>query len=304
MDRERFRLRWSHELVGNTELSRYRHSTFPSTPVTRKSRPAAGLKVQVLQRFVTGESEIKGLTEWPQPCSGGYMRTRTLLWIGAALLMAGCSRRSPEAAAQPPSAADRAADQAADRAEEDRDAGPARYSPATGTAVRGEFAIPRGARLQVRTDEAISTRQNRAGDKFQATLAAPVVIEGQTVLRVGTVFTGHVTTADESGRLKGRAVLGVTLDTFRRDGRDYQVQTNRVTRVSAAHKKHNAGFIAGGAGLGAAIGALAGGGKGAGIGALAGGAAGTAGAAATGKFQVSLPAESRVTFSLAAPVRL
>ena len=124
------------------------------------------------------------------------------------------------------------------------------------------------------------------------------------MLDVGTVFTGHVTTADESGRLKGRAVLGVTLDTFRRGGRDYQVQTNRVTRVSAAHKKHNAGFIAGGAGLGAAIGALAGGGKGAGIGALAGGAAGTAGAAATGKFQVSLPAESRVTFSLAAPGRL
>ena len=256
--------------------------------------------MQVLRRFVTGESEIKGLTEWPQPCFVGHMRIRALLLIGAALLMSGCSKRSPEAAAQNPPAAG----QAADRAEEDREAGPARNIPATGTAARREFAIPRGAGLQVRTDEALSTRQNQAGDKFRATLAAPVVIDGQAVLEIGTVFTGHVTTADESGRLKGRAVLSVTLDTFRRDGKDYPVETNRVTRVSAAHKKHDAGFIAGGAGLGAAIGALAGGGKGAGIGALAGAGAGTAGAAATGKFQVSLPAESRVTFSLAAPVTL
>ena len=45
------------------------------------------------------------------------------------------------------------------------------------------------------------------------------------------------------------------------------MQTTSVNRVSAAHKKRNAILIGGGAGLGAAIGAIAGGGKGALIGA-------------------------------------
>jgi len=54
--------------------------------------------------------------------------------------------------------------------------------------------------------------------------------------------------------------------------------------------------------VGAAIGAIAGGGKGAAIGAAAGAAAGTAGAAATGKMDVRLPAESILTYRLATPV--
>lgn len=49
---------------------------------------------------------------------------------------------------------------------------------------------------------------------------------------------------------------------------------------------------------GAVIGAIAGGGKGVAIGAGAGAAAGTAGAAATGKQDVSLPAETVLTFTI------
>ena len=63
-------------------------------------------------------------------------------------------------------------------------------------------------------------------------------------------------------------------------------------------------MIGGGAGVGALIGGLAGGGKGAAIGALTGGAAGTAGAAFTGKSDISLPAESALSFKLTAPVTL
>jgi len=49
---------------------------------------------------------------------------------------------------------------------------------------------------------------------------------------------------------------------------------HRRRRVVVRSKKKSAAIIAGSAGTGAAIGALAGGGKGAGIGAIAGGAAG------------------------------
>ena len=54
----------------------------------------------------------------------------------------------------------------------------------------------------------------------------------------------------------------------------------------------------------ALIGALAGGGKGAAIGALAGGGAGTAGSAFTGNRDVTLPAESAVSFKLEAPLEI
>ena len=164
--------------------------------------------------------------------------------------------------------------------------------------------IPRGSILRVGIDQAVDTRRNRAGDHFHASLAAPVLVHGKAVLPRGTEFTGHITQSDASGRLKGRAVLAVTLDSFRLNGKEYRVHTSSVERVSAAHKKRNLGFIGGGTGLGAALGAVAGGGKGALIGAGAGAAAGTAGAAATGKLEVGIGAESVLTFPLSAAVEL
>ena len=73
-------------------------------------------------------------------------------------------------------------------------------------------------------------------------------------------------------RLKGRARIDVTLDSFRLRGREYRIGTSRVSRVSEAHKKRNLFLVGGGSGLGAAIGAIVGGGKGAAAGALAGAA--------------------------------
>src|ERR1019366_4030160 len=181
-------------------------------------------------------------------------------------------------------------------------------NPATESAPLAPLApkavIPSGTPLHVRVDELIDTRRNRAGDGFSATLSEPIQVDGQTMVPEGTGFSGHITTAAASGRLKGRAFIGLKLDSFTLNGREYLVETSSVQRASASHKKRNALLIGGGAGLGAALGALAGGGKGALIGAGAGAGAGTAGAAATGRRQVGIGAETPLRFTLRTSVEM
>jgi hypothetical protein len=212
---------------------------------------------------------------------------RTWLCIITILLLAGCSRtKTPWPTAQV-------------------ETGPspqAGASPATSAPQTSRMVIPSGTPVHVRVDEAIGTRRNRAGDPFSATLSQPIEMDGRTIVPAGTEFSGHVTNAGSSGRLRGRASIGLRLDSFQLNGREYPIQTTSVDRVSASHKKRNAILIGGGAGLGAAIGAIAGGPQGALIGAGAGAGAGTAGAAATGKRQVGIGAETPLRFTLRADV--
>jgi hypothetical protein len=170
--------------------------------------------------------------------------------------------------------------------------------------VAREVELPSGVIVAVRLDRALSTVRNRAGDTFEAILDQPVLVDGTEILPQGTRFTGHVTTSEASGRLKGRAVLGITLDAFDTNGHHYPIRTSLKTKTTEAHKKRNIELIGGGAGLGALIGGLTGGGKGAGIGAAVGAGAGTGVAAATGKKEVEIPAETLFQFSLKNPVKI
>jgi len=166
------------------------------------------------------------------------------------------------------------------------------------------IVLPQGSALQVRINESVSTRRNRPGDRFDAVLTTPIVVDGQTVAPAGTMLRGTVREADRSGRLKGTAVLVVALDTIHLNNQDYTIDTSSQGRRSGGHKKRNFAWIGGGSGGGALIGALAGGGVGAAIGAGAGAAAGVTGAVITGRKDVSIPAETRMTFRLTQPVTL
>ena len=164
------------------------------------------------------------------------------------------------------------------------------------------LVAPAGSVLRVRLDQALDTGRSRSGDRFSGVLDSPLYADGTQVLEKGTVVHGHVMYSHPSGRLKGRAVLSLTLDSCEVGGREIALSVNPVTRESGRHRKRNWTWIGGGSGTGALIGGLVGGPVGALAGAGSGAAAGTAGAAITGRKQVGMPAESLAGFTLKNPL--
>jgi hypothetical protein len=175
-------------------------------------------------------------------------------------------------------------------------------APAATPVPKPPVVVESGTALTVTIDQSISTKTNAAGDRFDASLAEPVTVDGVEVLPAGTKASGTVTRGESAGRLKGAAALALTLDSITVHGKKYSVETSLFEEGGTGRGKRTAIGAGGGAGVGAIIGALAGGGKGAAIGALAGGGAGTAGTALTGERDFTIPAETRLHFKLVRPL--
>lgn len=182
---------------------------------------------------------------------------------------------------------------------------PVGYRPGSGprrSALRRRLVIPAGESFRVRMEQSIDTKRNRLGDQFKASLVAPLVVDGATVVPKRTLFTGHVTEAKPSGRLRGQAILGLELDSFAIDNVTYPVLTATNTRASGGGRKRSSPPVGVTSGLGTTVGGIATGTAGAFI--EAGAAAGTAGALFKGRKNLSLPAEAVLTFELQRDVQL
>jgi hypothetical protein len=166
------------------------------------------------------------------------------------------------------------------------------------------LVIPAGIRIRVRLAQTLDTKHNPAGTRFSATLDDPILLGDRVVVPKGTPFEGAVLESKHSGRFRGRAVLEVTLRSFRLRDTTYHITTAPDMRVSGNHKKRNLALMGGGPAAGAGIGALAGGGVGALIGAGVGAAAGTTTAFITGRKNVKLPVETPLEFSLRSRVEV
>jgi len=166
------------------------------------------------------------------------------------------------------------------------------------------IVVPAGTALTIRVGSTLSSKTSQTGQTFTGTIASPVAVDGETVIPEGSSVMGTVVEAKSAGRFKGASSLSLRLTSVTVNGTPYEVETSGVSQGQKGKGKRSAAMIGGGAGVGALIGGLAGGGKGAAIGALVGGGAGTAGAGLTGNRDVTMPAESALTFTLSASVQI
>lgn len=234
------------------------------------------------------------------------MRSRSLaiaVLLLAQLLVSGCRQASKQNAIVSNSGDPTAAQPASGSISTANNAGDAAATPAAADSRVAEqapqkFIVPEGTRITVRLQQPLSSRSAYPGQRFEAVIDEPVVVGNQVILPSGAPVEGHVVLAQRSGRLRHPGALGLTLDKVTVNQQIIPLTTAHVVARGGSHKKRNWGWIGGGTGGGALIGALAAGGKGALIGSGIGAAAGTTTAFITGKKDVVFGTERRLQFRL------
>jgi hypothetical protein len=148
---------------------------------------------------------------------------------------------------------------------------------------RPDITVTDGVTMTIRLTSPISTKTNRAGDEFTA-----IVVDSRDYQEATVV--GHIASIKHSGRTTGKTEMSLAFDSITlKDGRRgiMDAQVERIYESEKVKTVDEEGNVqtgnrtndtvtrgAGGAAVGAIIGAIAGGGKGAAIGAIVGGAAG------------------------------
>ncbi len=189
-------------------------------------------------------------------------------------------------------------------------------------AFAARVEIPAGTHILLRMVNSVSTRTAQAGDHVYLRTASPVSVNGRIVVPVNSYVEGVVTHAQRAGRVKGRARLGIRLQTLTLprgkvlkfspvlasaddSGTGQKVEKDENLIRQGTTRGRDAAQIAILAGSGAAIGAMRDkGAKGAGIGAGIGGAAGLATVLLTRGREVELRSGSSLDVVLDRPVAL
>lgn len=158
--------------------------------------------------------------------------------------------------------------------------------------------IPAGTRISVRTIDRIDSARNHVGDRFQASLAEPLTVDGNVVAPKGANVYGRLTESKASGTFAGRSELELELTGIVVNGQTVPLVTGEYELRGKSRGASTAKRTIGGAAVGSIIGAIAGGGKGAGIGAAVGGGAGAGSEIITKGDQVKIPSETLLDFTL------
>ena len=174
--------------------------------------------------------------------------------------------------------------------------------PAAPSSGRTEF--PAGTTITVRLIDAVDSQKDTLGQTYRASLDEPLMINGETVVPRGADVVAKLVDDKQSGKLEGKTVLTLDLQSITVNGRTIDIDTQEVSQASDSRLKRTGAVVGGLTALGAIVGGIAGGGKGAAIGAVSGAGVGTAAQVMTKGQRVFIPSETRLTFSLQQPLRI
>jgi hypothetical protein len=162
--------------------------------------------------------------------------------------------------------------------------------------------VPAGTVLLVRMVDGLDTSTAYTGQLFSATLSTNLAANGYVVAYAGTTVYGQVVEAKSAGRAAGTSQLKLQLTQIVIGGNAIPIMTDVFdSQKGKSSGKRSAVRLFGGAGLGAAIGAIAGN---AGMGAAIGAVAGGVGSVVQKGDQVQIPSEAQLEFHLTQPVML
>ena len=112
----------------------------------------------------------------------------------------------------------------------------------TSSVIPSGANIPIGTAISVRLKYALSSARQRTGDRFEALLDEPLVLNGETLLQPGTVVTGRVIEARRASHSKSPGYLRLALTALPILGKVELVQTSSaflkgasVPRIDLSH---------------------------------------------------------------------
>jgi len=175
--------------------------------------------------------------------------------------------------------------------------------------------VPAGTALMVRLDTTLATFSNRVGDPFQGKVSQPVIVNGATVIPVGSTVEGRVTKVSEPRRISGRPTIGILpeavilptgeryfLDATLTDTNIRGTDVNQEGQFKGqSHDRRDTLEAGGGTAGGMLIGGLIGGGPGILIGGAIGAGSATAHWLATHRSAI-LPSGTELTLELNRPM--
>ena len=150
---------------------------------------------------------------------------------------------------------------------------------------QANLSLPAGTALKVKLENVLSTFTSKAGDPFSGRVTQAVLLDGKTVVPVGTTVEGRVTRVREPRRIAGKPTIVIFPETLvLPNGARYMLNASLVdtslrggTDVNqegqfkgAGHDGKDLTEVGMGTGGGMLVGGLAGGGKGMLIGGMVG----------------------------------
>lgn len=159
--------------------------------------------------------------------------------------------------------------------------------------------LPAGTELDVRLQDALSSKTAQPEDRFNATTMVDLRQGDQVLVPAGSTVRGVVRSVNKAGRIERKGSLTVIFDQLTIHGRTYPIHATVTQALESEGVRGEVAKIGTAAGVGAIIGGIIGGGKGALAGILIGG--GGVVAATEGK-DVDLPPGSVLRVRIDSPL--